>query len=127
MAMRVPCTILRGFPFSADGFTPEHAEAGSIVGIPGGLVDGLARAGYLRRADEVKAMGQAVENKMIEAAPENKHPLDHDGDGRPGGSLKPEQTDDLPAIRAAYQAKFGKRPFMGWDRDELTKRMNGDG
>lgn len=105
--MRVACTILRSFPFSADGFTPEHAEAGSVVGIPGGLVDGLARAGYLRRADEAKAMGLAVENKMIEAAPENK--------------------DDLSNLRAAYQAKFGKRPFMGWDRNELAKRMNGDG
>lgn len=125
--MRVPCTILRSFPFSADGFTPEHAEAGSVVGIPAVLVPGLAHAGYLRSADEAKAMGQAVENKMIAATPENKHPLDHDGDGRMGGSIKPEHTDDLPALRAAYQAKFGKRPFMGWDAADLAKRVNGDG
>lgn len=107
MAMRVPCTILRSFPFSVDGFTSEHAEAGSVVSIPSDLIEGLARAGYLRRADEAKAMGHAAENKMIETAPENK--------------------DDLSSLRAAYQSKFGKRPFMGWDADELTKRMNGDG
>lgn len=125
--MAVMCKILRSFPYSHDGFTPEFAEAGSVVGVPADLVEGLARAGYLRRAGEAKTMGRAVENKMIPAMPENKHPLDHDGDGRPGGSLKPGQTDDLPALRAAYQAKFGKRPFMGWDADELTKRMSGDG
>jgi len=44
----------------------------------------------------------------------DRHPLDHDGDGRKGGSSKP--TDDaatLTELRAEYTAKAGKRPFMG--------------
>lgn len=47
---------------------------------------------------------------------------DHDGDGKVGGSPKPE-GDELPALRALYQDKLGKRPFMGWDADELRKRL----
>lgn len=129
--MLIPCTILKPFPYSEDGFTTKRAEAGKMVDIPANLIEGLARGGYLRAATagemQGKALGASPENKMSPGAPENKHPLDHDGDGRPGGSIKPEQTDDLHALRAAYQAKFGKRPFMGWDAADLAKRVNGDG
>jgi len=50
-------------------------------------------------------------------------PLDHDGDGKKGGSLKPEATDDLVAVRAEYLAVVGKKPFHGWDAAELHKRI----
>lgn len=29
----------------------------------------------------------------------------------------------LKALRAEYEAKFGKRPFMGWDAEALTKKL----
>lgn len=48
-------------------------------------------------------------------------PLDHDNDGKKGGSAKPE--GDLAELRVAYQAKVGKKPFAGWDADELRRRM----
>lgn len=51
------------------------------------------------------------------------HPLDHDGDGAPGGSIAPESTDRLKDLRAEYQALIGKRPFPGWDKAELERRM----
>lgn len=51
--------------------------------------------------------------------------LDHDANGKPGGSLKPEGAD-LPALRIAYKEKFGKRAFPGWDAAEITKRMEAD-
>lgn len=35
----------------------------------------------------------------------------------------PSADDDLVALRAAYQAKVGKRPFMGWDADTLRAKM----
>jgi hypothetical protein len=38
------------------------------------------------------------------------------GSGEPVG-------DDVAALRAEYEAKLGKKPFMGWDADELRKRM----
>lgn len=30
---------------------------------------------------------------------------------------------DLSALRADYLAKLGKKPFPGWDADELRRRM----
>lgn len=51
--------------------------------------------------------------------------LDHDGNGHPGGSKAPEQTDDLKALREEYEAKMGKRPFYGWDAATLREKMNG--
>lgn len=49
------------------------------------------------------------------------HPLDHDSDGRKGGSPKPE--GDLADLRTAYTEKFGKRPFYGWGADILREKM----
>lgn len=49
--------------------------------------------------------------------------LDHDGDGKAGGSTKPPQTDDLAALRAEYQDVLGKRPFNGWDAGTLRKKI----
>jgi len=53
------------------------------------------------------------------------HPLDHDGDGEKGGSIAPPADDDLPALRAEYQQKMGKRAFPGWGAAEIRKRMAG--
>lgn len=30
---------------------------------------------------------------------------------------------DIAALRAAYLAKFGKKPFMGWDGAELREKL----
>lgn len=38
--------------------------------------------------------------------------------------LAPEQADELPALRAEYQALIGKRPFPGWDAETLRQKMN---
>lgn len=50
--------------------------------------------------------------------------LDHDGDGKPDGSIAPEHTDDLKALRAQYLDVVGKRPFPGWDADTLRLRIS---
>jgi hypothetical protein len=55
------------------------------------------------------------------AAAVKRHPLDHDGDGKKGGSTSP--VTEIKALRAAYTEKMGKRPFSGWDADELLRRM----
>lgn len=31
--------------------------------------------------------------------------------------------DDIKAMRAAYTAKFGKRPFNGWDEATLREKL----
>ena len=51
------------------------------------------------------------------------HALDHDGDGRKGGSIAPEKTDDLKELRARYTEVMGKRPFNGWTADQLRAKM----
>lgn len=49
------------------------------------------------------------------------NPPDQDGDGKPGGSKAPDE--DVAALRVAYADKLGKKPFPGWDANELRKRI----
>lgn len=49
--------------------------------------------------------------------------LDHDQNGRRGGSPKPDVSDELTALRSAYQETVGKRPFNGWDADTLKAKI----
>ncbi|MDV3143286.1 MAG: hypothetical protein Q8761_02495 [Sweet potato little leaf phytoplasma] len=39
----------------------------------------------------------------------------------------PEPADDLAALRDQYQAAVGKKPYHGWDADELRKRITDAG
>lgn len=48
--------------------------------------------------------------------------LDHDGNGKAGGSVKHGGTD-MAALRAEYTAIAGKRPFPGWDDATLRQKM----
>jgi hypothetical protein len=34
-----------------------------------------------------------------------------------------ERTAGLAELRAAYQEKYGKRPFHGWDEDTLREKI----
>jgi hypothetical protein len=63
-------------------------------------------------------MGWADEARPKRAKPQ----LDHDGDGKAGGSPHPTGAE-LPALRAAYQEKFGKKPFNGWDAATLREKI----
>lgn len=49
--------------------------------------------------------------------------LDHDGNGKPGGSVSGGAGDEIGALRDAYRDRFGKRPFMGWDADTLKAKL----
>ena len=52
------------------------------------------------------------------------HPLDHDGNGQPGGSEKPDDAaGDLASLRAEYQKVFDKKPFPGWDAVTLREKI----
>lgn len=52
--------------------------------------------------------------------------LDHDGDGKPGGSTSSAEdaAAAIKAARAAYTKKMGKKPFPAWDIAELQRRMD---
>jgi hypothetical protein len=70
------------------------------------------------RARLLTKLGWATDKKPRPARPQ----LDHDHDSNPGGSLK-QTGDDVAAARDAYQAKFGKRPFNGWDAATLREKI----
>jgi hypothetical protein len=70
------------------------------------------------RARAAIALGRFSGQKPRKARPQ----LDHDHDSHPGGSLK-QTGDDVAAARDAYQAKFGKRPFNGWDAATLRAKI----
>lgn len=35
-------------------------------------------------------------------------------------------ADERPALRAAYETKFGKKPFGGWDAAKLREKLTAD-
>lgn len=64
------------------------------------------------------ALGKVTDKRPRAARPQ----LDHDQNGHEGGSIK-QTGDDITALRAAYQTKFDKRPFNGWDAATLREKL----
>jgi hypothetical protein len=71
--------------------------------------------------------------RVVETAPEKKRPknpeqvqpnLDHDGDGKAGGSAAPAPNGELTALRAEYRDVIGKKPFPGWDAETLRAKID---
>ena len=52
-----------------------------------------------------------------------RDPLDHDANGKKGGSPKPSASEELTALRVEYEGVIGKRPFHGWDADTLKAKI----
>lgn len=93
-------TILKDFPFSTDGINQIQAVASEERDdIPEVYIAGLEDEGYIA----ARSRGGAPENKMIDRSPEDK--------------------DELARLRDRYKDVIGKQPFMGWDKDELEKRI----
>ena len=65
-----------------------------------------------------QAMGWAEEKRKRARRPQ----LDHDDNGFEGGAQR-QTGDDIAALRAEYQEKFGRRPFNGWSADVLRERI----
>lgn len=38
-------------------------------------------------------------------------------------NVAPTPADERPALRAKYEAKFGKKPFGGWSADVLREKL----
>ncbi|MCH2220010.1 MAG: hypothetical protein MK097_06765 [Dechloromonas sp.] len=66
-----------------------------------------------------KAVARLVNDERIMVLDD---PLDHDDDGKAGGS-KAQTGDDVAALRAEYKARTGKNPFPGWNADVLRERI----
>lgn len=99
-----------------------HREPGSVAPPPAALKAQIAAA---------PGPSAAPVEAEPEADPEQLSQLDHDGDGKAGGSVSPPPSEDLTALRAEYFETVGKRPFNGWDavtlRDKIAEHGQGDG
>jgi len=89
----------------------------------------MKRSGYMTRAMKARdprfarVLGRlGYERSDLVADDATRDPLDHDNDGRKGGAQK-QSGDDLAELRKVYEAKVGKRPFMGWDAATLAAKI----
>lgn len=78
---------------------------------------------------ELGALDEEVmrQSPYVEVAEGKKKadPLDHDANGKKGGSKAPEgDAEETARLRSEYQDLFGKRPFNGWDAEELQRRID---
>lgn len=69
------------------------------------------------------ALGKLGYAEPLKAEASEKDPLDHDGDGRKGGSVKPEKDEGLVALRAEYKEVVGRRAFANWDAETLRVKI----
>ncbi|RWX78268.1 hypothetical protein EPK99_06445 [Neorhizobium lilium] len=51
-------------------------------------------------------------------------PLDHDHDGKKGGSKAPDESAELTKLRADYHEIVGKKAYHGWDAAELQEKID---
>ena len=116
-----------------DGTSMIVAKAGDTFPVEQRLIAAFVAEGAIE-APKVWAEEMAEKNEMavadgtVQVAPsaigDDLDQLDHDGDGAPGGSIS--ATGDLAELRAEYTAALGKKPFNGWDEDELRRRIAAD-
>lgn len=78
----------------------------------------LIEAGYAAPAD-----GKMTETATLPVAPEVRHQLDHDGDGRPGGSLPAAERDVCDHLRAEYERITGSPADRRWGEARLRKEI----
>lgn len=80
--------ILRGFPCAIDalGIASRDLVAGSLEDVRSDLIPGRMAEGYVASPAAAHAAANAEMAAMAET--HFADPLDHDGDGRKGGSLK---------------------------------------
>lgn len=77
---------------------------------------------------EITAELSAYEAEVIRHSPHAEiadDPLDHDGDGKKGGSKAPTgDKDAIATLRAEYEELYGKRPFNGWGAAKLQSMID---
>jgi hypothetical protein len=147
----IECKVLRSFPFSCDGVTVEHANAGATVLLPAQLVQGLCKAAYVVVAPAQAALnavqtpdpvvttaqgvakpwepGFAPEKKVIEAAPENKTAIKIKDDYRTvetGAGWYTVFKGDLPAKGVRKLRAADVRAFNAMTPEERIRFIKGE-
>jgi hypothetical protein len=96
-------------------FTGRYTNGRSSITVFGVTFDGNEPANVLDEA-AIARLSQNIEFEAVDA-------LDHDGDGKKGGSLPVDE--DVKALRAQYRELTGKKPFHGWDAVALREKLGG--
>lgn len=104
-------------------YTTRMLQAGDAMLVDGPRARLLTKMGW---ADEKKPRKAKAAEAPAPAPPPPPPPqlkqLDHDGDGKAGGSTK-QAGDEVAALRAEYQTRLGRKPFNGWDVDTLRAKI----
>lgn len=105
-----------------DEFEPKPAH--------GRLLVALKKAREKREPGKIAAPAKAVTEKVMPQAVEAQAVVEEIGTEQPlietdePAAVETAEHDDTAATRAEYQVKFGKRPYMGWDIEELRRRIS---
>lgn len=119
---RVKLTATRSFSYATralkagDVFEASRAHADILVALK------KAKANEHRELTPLPPPEPELAERM-QAAAQQVSPLDHDRDGRPGGSTAPPPADDLAGLREEYTRVTGKRVFSGWSADQLREKL----
>ena len=73
----------------------------------------------LTAGDPMTLSGPAARAALVTGKATAERPRKHVETPAPA----PKVADERPALRAAYEAKFGKKPFGGWDADTLREKI----
>lgn len=73
--------------------------------------------------DYLQLLEASMAVKVIEGQ-SKRDPLDHDEDGKKGGSKPADQSDEMAKLRADYLEIVGKKPFHGWSAEELQAKID---
>ena len=123
MTATVRCTTLTTFTQFVSGYgmvhgSPEADDAKNPV-VPEHVVQRFVDEGYVE-AEGYLPGAIIADGEQHDA---DLSQLDHDGDGRPGGSIS-ATGDDIPALRKLYKEVVGKAAFNGWDADTLRAKIS---
>lgn len=112
----MPYTLKNLFGFPLDVATSSGPAILPANGELSGVELGALDAEIMRQSPYV----EMTEDKKVKQA----DPLDHDGDGKKGGSKAAEESEELSKLRADYQEVVGKRAYHGWSAEELQAKID---
>lgn len=108
---------------ASKGARPIHLTNGSYLLVEAGATVDVAEGKVRRLGPDIVLAENDVPPVPADVAKKAKAALDHDDNGKPGGSKKQPATGDIKALRAEYEKKLGKKPFNGWDIATLREKI----
>lgn len=111
-------------PLVADPDASIPLRAEDTLPLPVGESNGSEIVGLAPAVDPTAADPESPPPAAaaVDPSPIQPHPLDHDGDGKPGGSLPADEKAERKALFAALKAA-GQNVFAGTKTDKLREMV----